>query len=197
MHVQNYGASATVDIYVNGSLALTYTGDVTVAGMTNFDQVGLEGWGPYNWSLNSEIIAADEDTRTFSLVTMPLNGAGTVDQWTGVYSDINQVTLSDASPNYTNVVDQDQQYNVGAIPPGNFSVKAMKISARVSRTSDSTPTKIALEYKNGSTTVAGSDKSVTNSWDTIESLDAVDPTTSAPWLPNDLTNLQIGVRSRS
>jgi hypothetical protein len=31
--------------------------------------------------------------------TLALTGAGTTDQWDGIYSDINQAVMSDAAPN--------------------------------------------------------------------------------------------------
>ena len=39
MQVVNYGASATVNVYVNGVSVITFSGNVAVSGMTNFDHV--------------------------------------------------------------------------------------------------------------------------------------------------------------
>jgi len=197
MQVINYGVTATVNVYLNGSLLITFTGDVTVSGMTNFDSVGnnfTTGFGTLNVS---EMIVASEDTRGFpGLMTMALTGAGTTDQWSGVFSTINQVSFSDTSPNFTNTVAQDQQFNITDLVAGVFTIKAVKISAR-SAVSSPTPTatKIAFGYNSGGTVAVGAAQSPSTGYATLEELDNTNPVTGLPWVQSDMNALQLDMRS--
>ena len=122
-------ATAVVNVYIDGALIISFSGDVTVTGLTSYNCASFSGLlGNTPWL--SEFIVADEDLRAWNgLLTMALTGAGTTDAWTGVYSTINGTTLSTASPNYVNVVNQDQQFINTAAPSGIFGVKAIKIAA--------------------------------------------------------------------
>lgn len=200
MQLINYGATATVNAYVDGGLILTYTGDVTLAGVSNFDCVTLASHsvnaGSVFWYL-SEIIVADEDTRGFvGLALMAPTGVGTTDQWTGVYSTINGITLSDASPVYTNTVAQDEQFNVTDIPTGTFTIKAVKITAR-SAVSSPTPTatKISLGYNSGGTVAVGSAFTPTVAFAPLEQINATNPVTGNPFVQSEMNALQINLRS--
>lgn len=96
MEVAGWGAAATVNIYLDGVLRVTYTGDLTFGGaVTGVDSVWARSG---NASMPvSEIVVADEDTRLMSLVTMAPNGAGTSTGWTGAYTDVAEVTIDDAT----------------------------------------------------------------------------------------------------
>src|ERR1035437_2848394 len=166
MQVVNYGASATVNVYFDGVLVISYTGDVTVTGVTNLDQMwGF--WPSSNAYYFSEGFVSSDDSRSYwGIYNLALTGSGTTDQWTGVYSTINALTLSDASPNYTNTSSQDQQFNITDVTVILVSVAAVKIAARAAKSSSSTPTKIALGYNDGGSVAVGTAQTVTGAYNT-------------------------------
>jgi hypothetical protein len=198
MQVINYGTTATVNVYLNSILVITYTGDVTVTGMTNFDSVFIfrSDAITLNDAYFSEIMVADEDPRGWvGLQTLALTGAGTTSQWTGLFSTINQTTISDTTPNYTNVVAQDQQFNVTDLIAGTYSIRAVKISARAATVAGSTATKISLGFNSGGTIAVGPAQVPAVAYTTMEQLNLINPVTGNPWLPTEITPLQLDLRS--
>jgi hypothetical protein len=200
IQVISYGASGTVNVYLNGVLVVTYTGNIAVSGVSDLDRIWLlGGHDPAYGGGFSEIIVADEDTRAFpGLVTLALTGAGTTDDWTGAYTQINGTVISDASPVYVNTNNKDEQFNVTDLPSGAFRIKAVKLAARAAvSSSGATPTKIALGYNSGGTVAVEADQTLTTAYDTYESISQVNPVTSAEFVQSDMNALQINVRSKA
>jgi hypothetical protein len=195
MQIVNYGASSVVNLFINGALVISYSGSTAISGVSNLDCVGLAGPNSNGNGTMSEIIVADEDTRSFSLFVMAPTAAGTTDNWTGAVTTINGTSFSDASPNFTNTAAQDQQANITDPPTGIFGVKAVKIAARAAASVGSTPTKIKLGYNSGGSVAVGAAQTLTNSYTTYEQLDVTNPVTSAAWAFSDLAALQLDLRS--
>lgn len=197
MQVINYGVSATVNVYVNFILILTFTGDVTVTGVTSLSAAGI--WGPSVGM--SEFIVSDLDTRSLQgLVTLALTGAGTVNAWTNpTFSNINGTTLSDASPTNSNTNGQDNQYNVTDLPAGAYDVKAVKTAIRAAVSSTPAVTKIKMGYDSGGTIGfgTGASKTPATAYGTFEQLDAINPVTSSQWLQSQMNALQLTFRSET
>jgi len=198
LQLVNYGASAVVNVYVNSIQVISFSGDVTVLGNTSLDQVVLIG-ATATQPLISEVIVANEDTRSFpGLMTLALTGAGTTDSWSGVFSTINQTTISDTSPNFTNTAAQDQQFNITDLPTGGaFVIKAVKIAARMAVSATPTATKVSLGYNSGGSAAfgTGAQKTLTTAYLTYEQLDATNPVTTAAWAQSDMNALQLDMRS--
>jgi hypothetical protein len=203
MQVINYGASATVNIYVNLMLVLTYTGDVTVAGMSNFDSIVffpevLNNGGNF-WNI-SEIVVADSDTRSIiGLQTLALTGQGTTNNWSNnTYTNINGTAYSDASPVTSNVVGQDQQFNItdptGAIV---YTVLGCVISARMAKGAGSTPNQIKLGYNSGGTVAFGTGAAKTPGpgYNTLYQIDTVNPITGIAFQQSEMNALQLELQS--
>ncbi len=193
MQVIDYGATATVNIYASGVLALTYTGNVAVSGMTNFDSVYLTR--DIIAIHASEIIVADEDTRTMSLRTRYPTADGTTHDMTGAYSDVDEVTINDADVIYTNTADKDQQCEISDLPAGTFAVLATKIAVRACKSEDASIDKIKLGYLSDGNVAVGSTKSLTTSMVTYEDLFATNPVSLSAWLQSEQNALQVNVRS--
>lgn len=196
----SYGAAATVNVYVNGVLVIAYgPGDVRISGLTSVDCLGLNGWtATVNQAFSSsEIIVADEDPRAFpGLVTLALTGDGTTTDWTGTFSTINQVVISDDNPNYSNTNNQLQQFDVTNLPAGTFTIKAVKLAMRAAKAAG-TSTQIALGYDEGGTVTVESDIALTAAYATYEQLDVLNPRTSTAWSQSIMNALQIAAKSRA
>ena len=204
MQVLNFGASATVNVYVNNGLIISYSGSTTISGMTNFDSVFipnfLTGGGAGNFVDFSEFIVADSDTRALlGLNTLALTGAGSTTSWTNnTYTNINGINYSDLNPTYTNSTAQDQEYTVGTVQPTVCAVVAVGISARMAATAGSTPTHVKLGYGSGGTGHFGSgaQKTPTVAFGNFLQIDQTNPITSAAWTQGDLTApLQLDIQS--
>lgn len=198
LQLVNYGASSTVNLYCDGTLICTFSGDCTVSGVTAVDAIGIAGVrDASNQAFVSEIMVGDEDLRAFpGLVTLALTGAGTTDEWTGIFSTINQITISDANPNYVNLNDKQQQFNVTDLPSGTFDIRAVKLAARAAKAAG-TPTQIALGYNSGGSVAVGSDIALTTAYATYEQLNLTNPVTTSAWLQSEMNGLQIEAKSRA
>jgi hypothetical protein len=150
MQVLNYGASGTITMYVDGVQRATYTGNISITGLSSFQYVitRMTGGGVY-WAL-SEVIVSDVSTLGQVVWTNAATALGTTAQWTGAYTQVNEVTLSDANPIYTNTVGQDEQF-VGGTPPSGYSPKCVRIAARAEKIATSNVGTLKLGIYNGST----------------------------------------------
>jgi len=194
-HVSGYGATATVNVYIAGVLAVTYTGDVTVTGMTNFDSVYISRQHNLGIFQCSEIAVSSTDTRNMiGLKTLAPTADGTTTDWTGDYSAVDEITISDADVDYSDTNAQDQEFAISDLPAGTFTIPACKIAVRTTKSEDASIGNIALGWLSG-TVAVGSNQALTTAWATYEELDTVNPVTSNPWLQSEMNDLQINLRS--
>jgi hypothetical protein len=202
MQVINFGASATVNIYVNSVLTITYSGATTITGVSNLDCVSVPGpgsvGGGHPQTFVSEIIVTDTiDTRAMSLMTMAPNAAGDNNNWaSGTFASINPVTINDANNIDTNATGQDFQANVTDLPSGTFSVQAVKVAARAQVQAGATPTGIKLGVRESATNYLDGGRSLTNTWATYERLMTTNPATSAAWAQSVMNALQLELQSQ-
>lgn len=194
LQVISYGASATVNIYINAavSAAVTYSGDVTAGGNTNLDGVAL-GY-MQGQALVSEIIVADSDTRLLSLATLAPNAAGDANAWTGAYTDVNTVSINDTTYVSNNTSGDDFQCNLSALPTGNFQVLSTKIVARATKTASGL-TSVAVGVKTNATVNTPAAVAQQASWTTNETYYSTNPVTATNWTTTDINALQINLRS--
>lgn len=198
MQVINYGASATVNVYVNGATAavITYTGDVTAGGTTNLDQVVFTNFGiaGYYYGSYSELIVADTDTRSLSLATLAPNAAGDTNQWaSGTFSNINPNTINDASLISDGTASNNFQANLTDLPTGSFSVQAVKISARAVKSSTG-PASLKVGVKTNATISVPAATALQLTFGQVETLYQTNPVTALPWTSSDGNNLQINLQ---
>ncbi len=194
VNVQNFGSAATVYVYINGTLVITYAGSTAVTGVSNLDCVCLIGNGvEFNCS---EIIVTDTlDTRAMSVLTAAPNAAGDTNNWTGTYTNINPTTINDSSVISVDTTGADFQANVIDLPAGTFSVPAVKVSARAEVTSGAVPTGIKLGVRISSVNYLDTAHTLTNAFAPYERLMTTNPATSAAWAQSDIDPLQLALES--
>jgi hypothetical protein len=200
MQVINFGTTNTVNVYVNGAFTATYTGAISIPGVTNFDQVfiGDPGAG-FCWL--SEIIVSDESTLAWQgLASCAPSGNGTTQQWSNpAFTNFNPVTINDANSTFSNTVGQDEQATLVAIPAGNFQIKAVKVIARALATAGATATQVKLGFNNtnNATVAVGAAHALITGFSPVEDYFATDPTSAGgtgPW-GTSLTGYQLDMRS--
>lgn len=198
MEVVNFGAGGTVNVYINSVLKVTFTGDIAGT-LTDFDSVYNGCDSPYLVGMKfSEAIVADEDTRNFTgLYTLYPTADGTTTDWTGAYTDVDEIAYSDVDLNYTSTADLDQQFEVNDLLAGLYTVEAVKIAARATKTAASPPTKLALGINQSGSITVGSDKTLTSGYDTYEEFFLTSPATSAKFTVSEVNALQLDVRSKA
>lgn len=151
IEISNYGASATVNVYLNSTLAISYSGDITISGKTGYTRIGIGGrahtarsW--FGW-VSECLIRAEPTLAIYGVQTSVPTGAGDINEMTGAYTDINEVTNSDATTLYSDTPDDLASFAKTAMPAGDYRVTARGISARVYRSPDAAVTQIKLGEK--------------------------------------------------
>jgi len=197
LNVVDYGATGHLYLYIDGSLILSYDGDISSSGVTHLDCIIL-GQTPNSNCYISELIVADEDTRSFGLVTLYPNADGdSKTNWSGGYADIAENTLSENTVMASNTSDADAQINLYPTPSGSYTVKAVQLSARAVKTADGTTNGLALGIKSNSSYDYGSKQNLSVAWDSYLRLMTVNPLTSSPWTPAELDALQLNMRAKT
>lgn len=204
MQVINYGASATVNVYLNGVLIITFTGDVTVSGMSNMDCLVF---GPGSNTSTQSVVVSEamvttDDVRSYiGLQTLALTGAGTTTNWSNnTFSNINGTSYSDANPIYSNTNSQVQEYNItDPISPGSFTYVGVVQAVRAAKSITApSVTKIGLGYLNVNQSLGpsyGSNITLTTVPTCYEQIDLVDPTTGVAFVQADMTAEQLAVKA--
>jgi hypothetical protein len=195
VEVVNYGASAAVTVFWNGAAVIAFSGNAAVPDMTDIDQAAQTGNSGATSTVISEVVIADQDTRAFSLVTLAPNAAGTTDNWTGAFTDVNETTVNDATVVSTNTATQDEQFNLTDLPSGAFAIKAVKEAMRAANTAGAAATDVALGINSGGSVDAGSPAGLTTAFATYERLMLVNPVTGIAFTTAEINALQVNLRS--
>lgn len=177
----SYGTSGTLNLYVNGALTMSYTGDLTVTGATGLDSVFFAGT-QFGALYYSEFIVSDTSTLACQgLVTYAPNGNGTSQQWSNpAYTNFSPTTINDTDSTYTNTTGQDEQTTLNGTPSGSFQIDAVKVIARALATAGaaSSNLKIGFNNTNNSTVAEGSTHSLGTGFAPVEDYFATDPTSA-------------------
>jgi hypothetical protein len=193
IQIIDYGSNATVNVYRNGALLITYTGSIAAVGVSNIDSVWAFGDLSGQWCI-SEIIVADEDTRIMQLDTIAPSAAGDTNSWTGSYTDIDETTLSDTDKLYTSTADADVQVNLTGMPAGSYTPLAVKLTTRFANPS----TQYGLQQgvkTNGTVSLSATQQSV-GYWGSKEVMYQTNPVTGQPWTSAEIEALQFAYRHK-
>jgi hypothetical protein len=199
MQIVGIGLASTINVYWDGALVISFSGDASMTGIANLDSVCSQLPFIQPTTYFSEVIVTDEDTRAMSLCTLPPAGPGTTENWTGAYTDINEIAIDDATVVTTNnPASEDWQATLGPLVAGGLGVRALMIAARTASPAGSAATKVGLGVNSGGTVNSGALQApVGASWTTLERLMPLNPITGLAWTAADVNALQLNLRSGS
>ena len=83
--------TGSIDIYQDGTSVCSYSGDTNV---TDVNDVGFATFTTTRAGFDasfSEVVIATDDTRSYRVITMYPNGAGTNSDWSGAYTDVDDI----------------------------------------------------------------------------------------------------------
>lgn len=183
-----YDETGSIDIYQNGIHVFAYLGDNTTDGATALSFHRLWGAKVLAKTYWSETWLDEDDTRSRTIVGFDpvANGnANTFDTGSPSVSNINEVTLNDATLNGSSSAGQIDQYTNGAVPSGTLDVIALVISARTQR-GPSGPSKIALGVRTNGANFWGSDQVLDVAWGNTQEIFTDNPDTGIPWLKSQI-----------
>lgn len=199
VHV-NYAVAGGVDIYYNGILLGTFSGDVTTNSVTALASwvIGSFGGGlAIDWS---EMMVLDTDTRTLSLQTFqPVANGNThnFDTGTPAAANVNEFLINFATLDGSTTAGQIDEYTQPAVVAGTFGVVAFGVSAMLQKGA-SGPTKADLAVRTGAADFFTTDFALTNIGANYQFAWTTNPNTSALWLTTEIgaaSGFNIGLKS--
>lgn len=193
LHIVNYAVSGQAILYVDGIERANYSGDLTVLSQTTFDIASICGSGGYTPCI-SELIISTEDTRLMSLITLYPNAAGTTSGWTGAYTDIDEILITDTDLIYTSTANTEHQFNLSTRPAGTFISKAVKVATRAAKALTNGKD-IQIGLRTGTTTALSATKTLDYYYSTQEYLTQVNPETGNPFTSGEIDALQVAVKA--
>lgn len=199
----SYAVAGQVKVYLDGTLIIDYSGDVTTNSASTLSsfvlgQVGrTSAGGGAQYTAWSEVICGTDDTRSMSLCTLPPAANGNAFAWTGSFSDLNEVTLNDATLSTSATSDQLLQTTVTSIGlAGTPAIRALCVSARASK-GGTGPQNIQMNVRTGSNDYFSSTLALPAALDRVANIFATNPATSGPWAHTDLTAAGFNIGAKS
>lgn len=197
-----YAVAGSINVYMNGVLLFSFTGDVTTNSTTTLAYVNLQNGsqasaGVMYWS---EIMVLDIDTRSLNLQGFdPVANGNThnFDTGTPAAANVNEATLDITTLDGSTTAGQIDQYTTGAVAAGTFGVLAYGVSAALQK-GTSGPGKADLGVRTGSTDYWSADQTLITSFGLFQNWWTVNPNTGVAWLPSQIgstTGFNIGIKS--
>lgn len=198
VQVISYGSSGTVNVYNEGVLYVTYTGNIITDSATSLSNFGIGSIMTGNSTYWSEMIVSSEDTRKLSLATLYPTANGNTYNWTDTYASIDESTIDDADLISSSSANQVAQTTVNSslIPAGTLNVLAVGVSGRSTK-GGTGPQNINIGIRTNSNDYYSSNLPLPTIFDRISYIWEINPNTSTTWTYSELTNagFNIGVRS--
>lgn len=195
MQIMNYGASATVKVYINAGAnpVISYAGDVSTTS-ADLDSAFAVG-GTSAWGGISEFIVADQDTRMLSVATLTPNAIGDTNQWTGAYTDIDEFPASDTDMVTTTTDGSIFQSNLGNLPAGSWQVYGAKLNIRGAKVGAGISS-VSLGLKTNSSAYVPTPLSLGTTWLHFETpVFNTNPITTTNWTPTEINALQLHLQA--
>jgi hypothetical protein len=170
--------TSKVDVYINGNLAIEYSGDARPAGLTTIDSILAQTYYANPASAISEVIVTDTvNPSALSLVTHYPTADGDLNEWaasppTTAYDKIDEPAVSDVDLISTDVADENVQCALSNLPSGAFSVKAIIVVARAQKSDDASIGTLKLGVKSGGTIDVDAGHALSTSWESHERITA-------------------------
>lgn len=204
----NYAVAGQVQVYIDGTKIIDYSGDVTTNGATTLSSVVFGNWsgqatagssyGKTSWT---EVIIASTDTRGYSLCTLGPTGVnGNAWGWSGSSADIDEISFDDTDSVTSTAAAQVAQAKVdstGIAAVGSTGIAAVCVSGRAAKGSAAGPTKLDLGVRTGGVDYWGADISLSTSLDRVSTIWETNPNTATDWLESDLTSVNFNIGAKS
>jgi hypothetical protein len=195
IQIQNYDQedTGTVNVYIDNTLVLTYTGTLYSELIPKLDHMYLLGGTLGSGLRMSEIIIADSDPRNLRLKTLPLNADGDTNQWLlGTYADIDEVSKTVHEYIKTETAGQLFTANISNLPSGLWKIHAIRVAAATSPAYNGLGLKVGIKTND---VVHLGDLTQATWYDTLDELYTVNPETSQDFTKEEVNALQIAIES--
>ena len=195
IHIVSNTASGSVAMYMSGTNRFTSatTDFSSIAGVAQLKMYGVTAAVDGQHAF-SQIILADEPTVGMRVFTVPVSGVGADTGFTGAYTEIDEVTYSDADFINSGTANQVSTYATTAPALTGYNVRAVSVTARAKRGAGG-PQNIQLALRSGGTTYFSSSQALDVAYGAHINVWETNPATSAAWVNTAVASLQPGVKS--
>lgn len=196
----DYSATGGVILYFNGIAVINYGGDPRTDSATQLNQVELASSQNGQYSDWSEIIIADQDTRSMALWTMIPQASGNTQSWTpNTVGNINETAINDANFVATTANNALSQWTQPtALPTGIWNVLEIVQNARV-QAATTGPQHFDWSCRSGGADYLAGQSNAPVSGGSFQNFAyawATNPHTGVAWTPADIAGgLQFGIDS--
>lgn len=202
VHVKIADSGGMFELYYNGILAASYTGDTNLFSGANCADFWMGStWNnssfPTRWS---QVILTDTtDTRAMKLATIRPNGAGTTDQWTGSYTDVDEVGIfNDSDYISSGTPNQVELFTMTDLSPTaqTLDVLAFVMTGRARRGAAGPQNLQAAVRTSGTDYFSGNLPALSPAFNSLTpTIWELNPATSAPWSISDIQGIEAGFKS--
>lgn len=200
----NYAVAGNIKMYLNGTLVMDYSGDLTTDGATTLSGMAfshaLGNSASTQATYWSEIIAADEDTRALNLVTLAPSANGNAYNWdTGSYANVDEIVVDDTDLITSATSGQLAQFAVNSSGiTGTPAIRAVCVTARAQK-GGTGPQNAKMNVRTGGADHLSTTVALPAAMNRIAHVFATNPGTSGPWAYTDLTaaGFNVGIQSEA
>lgn len=187
-----HASTGSIKIYLDEVLAASYTGDTSIdAG--SWDDIIFESAIFDNMNY-AEIIISTTSTLGMRLAALHPDGNGNHTDWSGSYTDVDEVDYNAGDFASTNAANQSTTYTMSATPTEVDDKNIVFVRATGSIFSDTTYDVEPL-MRIGTTTYAGSTVSLASGVNYVKTDYTISPASSAPFTVSELDGLEVGFKS--
>lgn len=191
LHFVVNSASGSLRLYVSGTKRIEGTG-INLSGVASIrrHRIYAAGYGPRI----SQNIVADEPTIGWRVTTVPPTGAGATTDWTGGYTEVDEITVSDADFVNSDTANEVELFSHSTTIPSGYTVRAVAVTARA-RCGASGPQNLQLALRSSGTTYFSGSKALDVGYGAFVHIWETDPATSAAFTNASANSFQFGVKS--
>jgi len=184
----NYSMSGSLTIYINSSQVFSYTGNITTNSISELAGVnhGVLAGNSSSQTAWSECIVSSTDTRNLSVITCAARSAGTLDQWTGAYANVNEISVNDGTFDTTTTSGNVQRYKMSGIT-GDFNIYGVVTNLRATQGGGSL-THLALTQLIDGTSYIDTVQNFPSSFEQVQFVQMTNPITGVAWTQSDLNS---------
>lgn len=204
IHVKNHGSTGIFDVYVDGVLVSSFSGNTSTNGDSAVRYIRFRSATNNNTLQFSQVVAATVPTVGWKVQELPpLTGTQEFTGWTGTFSDCDDAgyTAAKADSIFANADSTTESFVVADVVAAASSmiVQAVAVSARVLATPDTAVETFVPGLSISSTFYEGGDYSVDplDGEKVIQKIWDAHPNTGSGWTQSDVNALQIGVRAKT
>lgn len=197
LHCKIDGVAGEFSWWFNGTEMQTITGD-TDHFASSISYIQLQTWQNFIKVRGSEVIIADEVTVGMRVATLDPTGNGTNTAWTGSYTDIDEISVSDADFITSSTANEVETFTLSDLSLLAASMIPVCVVNSFRGSIGATgPQNLQTVVRSGGTDYPSSSLSgLTSSFSGGHQIILADnPATASPWTPSEIDALEAGVKS--